>query len=114
MARERLELADHELSRSAVDLARRFVQRWDVYARQLPDGRYIFVNEPLTVDKILGHLTGEITLGSYILDSQNNARFVVLDADEDTHFDNLVGLSRKLTNESLPSFLELSRRGGHM
>ena len=33
-------------------LAQRFVQRWDLHARQLDDGSYICVHEPLNV----GHL----------------------------------------------------------
>jgi hypothetical protein len=38
--RERLLLPDPELSRSALVLAQRFVQRWDLHARQMGDGSF--------------------------------------------------------------------------
>jgi hypothetical protein len=107
------ELPEFELSRLAVDLARRFVQRWDVHCLQLPDGRYIFVNEHLTLDHLLGHLRGDITLGTYLPDTQSKARFVVIDADDDVQFHNLLELAITLKEEEIPSYLELSRRGGH-
>ena len=75
---ERLLVPETELSRPALVLAQRFVQRWDLYAHQLDDGSYVCVHEPLNV----GHLRGEITLGAYLLGQESRARFVILDADD--------------------------------
>jgi hypothetical protein len=80
--RELLLLPDAEVSRSALVLAQRFVQRWDLHAHQLDDGSYVCVHGPLNVGHLLGHLRGEITLGAYLLDQESRARFLVLDADD--------------------------------
>ena len=110
---ERFSLADTEFSRSIVDLARRFVQRWDIHCQQLPDGRYISINQPMTVDHLAAHLRGEITLGTYVLDPQSQAKFMVLDADDDAKFQELMALAERLPREEAPAYLEISRRGGH-
>ena len=62
---ERLTIPDAELSQPALTLAQRFVQRWDLYARQLADGRYMCVHEMLGVDHLFAHLRGELTLGRF-------------------------------------------------
>jgi hypothetical protein len=111
---ERLLIPDAELSQPALVLAQRFVQRWDLYARQLEDGRYICVHEPLHVGLLFAHLRREITLGTYILDQDSQARFLVLDADEDQSWGDLVRLAKELAGEDVPAYLETSRRGGHL
>jgi hypothetical protein len=113
-AHERLLLPDTELSRPALVLAQQFVQRWDLYARQLDDGRYICVRETLNVGLLFDHLRGEITLGTYLLDQQSQARFLVLDADDEQGWQRLGHLARALADEDVPSYLETSRRGGHL
>ena len=80
--RKRLLLPDTGLSRPALMLAQRFVQRWDLHAHQLGDGSYVCVHEPLNVSHLFAHLRGEITLGAYLLDQESRARFLVLDADD--------------------------------
>jgi hypothetical protein len=103
-----------EFTRSTVDFGRHFVQRWDLYAQQLDNGRYICIHEPLHPEQILSHLAGEITLGAYLLDQNSQARYVVLDADDHDSFSDLFQLSQTLTQEDVPSYLESSRRGGHL
>lgn len=103
-----------ELSSLAVDLAQRFVQRWDIYARQLEDGRYICIHEPLQTSHLHDHLNEQITLGIYILDERSQARFLVYDADNNQRFSDLTWLSQKLASEDIPTYLETSRRGGHL
>jgi hypothetical protein len=112
--RERLLLPDAELSRPALVLAQRFVQRWDLYAHQLDDGSYVCVHEQLNVDHLFAHLRGAITLGAYLLDQDSQARWLVLDADDDQGWERLGQLARELANEDLPAYLERSRRGGHL
>jgi len=111
---ERLFLSSLENSQSAVDFAHRFVQRWDLYAQQLEDGRYICVHEPLTLDSIQSHLDGNITLGAYLLDQKSQSRFMVIDADNYETFAQLIELTKTLEREDVPSYLESSRRGGHL
>ena len=113
--RERLPLPDAELSRPALVLAQRFVQRWNLHTRQLDDGSYVCVHEPLNVGHLLDHLRGEITLGAYLLDQGSQARFLVLDADDARSWEQLGHLvARALTREDVPAYLERSRRGGHL
>jgi hypothetical protein len=112
--RERLPLPDAELSRPALVLAQRFVQRWDLYAHQVDDGSYICMHETLNVDHLFAHLRGDVTLGPYLLDQESRARFVVLDADDAQSWEQLGHLARALAREDVPAYLEKSRRGGHL
>jgi len=91
-----------------------FVQRRDIHARQLDDGRYIRVNRPATVGLMYFHLKGDVTLGTYLLDHQSRARFTVLDADDEHQFEQLCHLAWTLDSQDIPSYLETSRRGGHL
>jgi hypothetical protein len=112
--RERLPLPDTELSRPALVLAQRFVQRWDPYAHQIDDGSYVCVHEQLNVGHLLDHLRGEVTLGGYLLDQESRARFLVLDADDAQSWERLGHLAKALAREDVPAYLEASRRGGHL
>ena len=69
-------LSEEELARPASVLARRFIQRWDVYPQQLDDGRYVCIHEQLNVSLLYAHLSGEITLGTYLLNEASKARFI--------------------------------------
>jgi hypothetical protein len=86
--------------------------RQDRRARQLDDGSYVCIHEPLNVGHLLDHLRGEITLGAYLPDQESRARFVVLDADDAQAWKCLGHLARALADEDVPSYLERSRRGG--
>jgi hypothetical protein len=98
-----------EVYRVAEGLSKTFIQRWDLFPQQEEDGRYRCYHEPLTMDHMVSHLRGEITLGAYLLDPNNQTRYVVLDADEDGEFDALRWMASQI-----PSYLETSRRGGHL
>ncbi len=95
-------------------LMRTFIQRRDLYARQLDDGRYCCVRKPLQEKHLIAHLRGEITLGTYVLDPDSLARFAVIDADDDIQLARLAGMRGGLAREGIPSYLEASRRGGHL
>jgi hypothetical protein len=95
-------------------LANRFIQRWDIHSRQLDDGRYICFHEPLTMDHILAHLLGDITLGIYLLTERSEARFVVIDVDDEKGLERLLSLATDLASEEIPAYLEESRRGSHL
>lgn len=103
-----------ELSRQVVALGYRFVQRWDIHARQQEDGTYVCVRKPLSVDHIFAHLNGYITLGTYLLNQKHKTRFMALDTDDEQGFSRLELLARALAGEKMYSYLEKSRRGGHL
>lgn len=98
----------------ASSLADNFVQRRDCYARQFDDGSYVCIHKPLHQGLLISHLNGELTLGAYVLDQHNRARFAVLDADDDEQWQKLIRMSKVLSGDGIPSYLESSRRGGHL
>lgn len=91
-----------------------FIYRRDCYPIQLKDGRYITVKGALTTDQMVAHIEGKITLGAYALDAESIARWLCLDADEEEHFALLKTVAVDLTAKSVSSYLEQSRRGGHL
>ena len=95
-------------------LSTRFIQRRDLYARQLDDGRYFCVRKPLEETHLIAHLNGKLTLGTYVLDQDSQARFAVIDADDDLQLARLANISMSLARRGTPSYLEASRRGGHL
>ena len=113
MSKEKL-VSNEELQPLAQSLFDAFFQRRDLYARQLSDGNYICIHEPLRLQHVLAHLQGTLTLGTYVLDAQSCARFVVLDADDDEQWLALSTLSQTLADQAVPCYLETSRRGGHL
>lgn len=95
-------------------LAGAFVQRRDLYPRQLEDGSYVCIRKPLLERHLLRHLTGELTLGTYCLDPDSRTRFVVLDADDEHQLARLERIVGDFGQAGVPSYLETSRRGGHL
>ena len=81
-----------QLGRLATIMDEVFIQRHDLYARQLDNGRYVCVREPLTQAHLEAHLRGDITLGTYLLDAESKGRFLVLDADDDPNWRRLQGV----------------------
>ena len=94
--------------------ADRFIGRQSDYALQLPTGRYRRVGFPISLEVIEAHLTGECTIGTYLLDEQGNCFFAVFDADQEDGLRLLADLRRELATAGIPSYLEQSRRGGHL
>ena len=103
-----------QLEKLAQILGDVFIQRWDLYARQLDDGRYVCIRQPLTQAHLEAHLRGDITLGTYVLDAKSNGRFMVLDADDEPDWRRLNGVASALRDMGAASYLERSRRGGHL
>ncbi len=114
MSQAERHLSDQELIPLVDVLAEGFIQRWDKYPKQLPDGQYITVHAPLRRSLLAAHLRGTETLGAYLLNQESQARFMVLDADNDPDRRRLVALSRVLSQLACPSYLEASRRGAHL
>jgi hypothetical protein len=91
-----------------------FVHCWDSYAVQQADGSYRHVLGPLTGERLVAHLLGRYTLGTYLLDRQSTCAFAVFDADSDNGLDVLLSLARLLREQGIVTLLEASRRGGHL
>ena len=91
-----------------------FVQRFDQYAVQQPSGSYWRIVEPLTGELLAAHLTGSVTLGTYLLDEQGHCSFAVFDSDSEDGLEKLVVLMGELASQGIPTLLEASRRGGHL
>ena len=72
------------------------------------------VHKPLRHDHILGHLCGEITLGTYLLDEDSRGRYLVFDADDLPDWRRLRAVAYALQDMGATAYLERSRRGGHL
>lgn len=114
MSRREREVQAEEWKELVQVLTDTFVQRFDVYPKQLERGQYVAVHEPLPRIMLERHLQGTDTLGTYLLDEQSQARFMVLDADDEPDRRRLIALSRVLQQLSCPSYVEASRRGCHL
>ncbi len=93
------------------NFGRVFFNRTDEYATQTPEGSYFLVKRPVTQRLIINHLKGKLTLATYVLGKDDTSKFAVLDVDNDERRQTLIRIHRELP---LPSYLEASRRGGHL
>jgi len=91
-----------------------FIGRQSDYALQRSDGRYRRVGCPVSLEVIRAHLAGSCTIGTYVMDEQGCCSFAVFDADQDDGLLQLFDLRQYLSLEGVPSYLEASRRGGHL
>ena len=94
--------------------AQRFISRRDDYALQQASGRYRRVGAPVTTSVLRRHLTGVETMGTYVIDEAGRCRFAVYDADMPDGLSLLAEVQAKLAADGIASFLEASRRGGHL
>jgi hypothetical protein len=88
-----------------------FFNRTDEYAVQTSEGSYYLVKRQVTQRLLINHLRGRVTLATYVLGTDNTSKFAVLDVDDDEMRQTLIRIHRELP---LPSYLEASRRGGHL
>jgi len=88
-----------------------FVNRRDSFALQQESGQYFSSKSEITVRHVISHLRGEITLAVYLLGEDGTARMSVIDSDEEEGLEKLVKVQESL---GIPSYLESSRRGGHL
>src|ERR1044071_8900312 len=105
------EQENNELYITAEQLTKTFVNRQDRFALQSDTGQYYSVKDTLTVNQVERHLKGEITLGVYLLGPDGTAKFTVIDADDDESFEKLLKVQESFP---VPSYMESSRRGGHL
>lgn len=100
-----------EIQAVAQKLMETFAGRKDYFAVQLKDGRYFCKKDELTTTHIVRHLKGTITLGVYLLGKDGTAKYAVIDADDE---EGLEKMKVAQSNLLFPSYLETSRRGGHL
>ena len=100
-----------EQARCFADL---FIGRQSDYALQLSTGRYRRVGFPVLLEVVQAHLAGSCTMGTYVMDEKGLCFFAVFDADQENGLLALAELRRRLAAEGIPSYLEQSRRGGHL
>jgi len=91
-----------------------FFQRRDMFGSQLDDGRYLAIKEPLTTKHLGLHLQGQITLGTYILAPDSTTHLMAFDTDVEGGLEKFKRVSAELMQDGIPSYLETSRRGGHL
>ncbi len=106
--RERIRQEDLDL---LYNFGRLFFNRTDEYALQTPEGSYFLVKRQVTQRLIISHLRGKLTLATYVLGKDDTSKFAVLDVDNDERRQTIIQIHRELP---LPSYLENSRRGGHL
>jgi hypothetical protein len=118
--------AAHTLDPAVVTaFAATFIPRWDTYSIQIADGSYRrvgqkdqttgeFIPKPLTINHVHAHLKGHLTLSAYMLDEADTTTKMCLDADDPLEMGGLKTLASHLWLQNVPTYLELSRRGGHL
>ncbi len=94
--------------------AQTFLSRDDYYPRQQDTGGYFVVDKPLHVGVVMAHLRGAQTIGAYALSPTSEAKWLCFDADDPEKWADLKRLAASLAGENVTSYLELSRRGGHL
>jgi hypothetical protein len=97
-----------------------FIARWDRYPLQQVDGTYTQITQSLTLTHIFRHLTAShlgmpsLTVGAYMLSEHSQAQKLCFDADTPEKWVLLKKLASTLKTQSIPAYLETSRRGGHL
>jgi hypothetical protein len=94
----------------------KFLSRRDCFHRQLDNerGTYIKVDQSVHEGTVFGHLKGIHTIGAYALDADHQAKWLVLDADDDELWQKVLAVSRFLEQHGVVTQREQSRRGGHL
>ncbi len=91
-----------------------FVGRANDFARQQPDGSYRRVGRCLTSYEVQAHVNGQWTLGTYLINESGRCSCAVFDADSTNGLQVLRQVQSQLVCQGIPSYLEASRRGGHL
>jgi hypothetical protein len=95
-------------------LASTCIGRRNDHALQRPDRGYRRQFAPLTYDLLRAHLAGALTLGNYVIDEQGTCRYALVDSDRRGGLADLVEVQQRLAVDGASSYLEASRRGGHL
>ena len=88
----------------ATEFLRLFVIRADVYAEQQLDKRYLQIKQPLTLEIVQDHLAGNRTIGTYLLNRENQVKVGVFDLDP--RIGDPLGVLRRITATCLEKGLQ--------
>jgi hypothetical protein len=91
--------------------------RSNAYKLQREDGRYSHQEGMLDYDLIYQHLTGQVTIATYVISELNTCSFAVFDHDSEEPsrgLSVLLDIQERLAYDGIASYLERSRRGGHL
>src|SRR5579884_1989714 len=89
-----------------------YVSRCDDFAIQRPDGLYRRAGRALSPVEVYKHLTGEQTIGVYLISERGTCITAVFDSDdEENGLDSLHNVQEQLAHDGIASYLEQSRRG---
>jgi hypothetical protein len=91
-----------------------FIPRFDCYSVQNSDGHYTAIKQQLTIEQVERHLRGNLTIGAYALNAHHQAKWICLDADEEQEWDGLCSIAQQFAELDMMTYLEPSRRGGHL
>lgn len=91
-----------------------FVNRADTYCLQQDHGRYVRLRQPLTESTLAGHLAGAHTLALDAVGLDGLTRWLVWDSDTAEGIFLLAQVQHYCTQWELVTWLEQSRRGGHL
>jgi len=102
-------------------VAETFIPRWDRYPVQMLSGSYIQLQQPLTLNTLAAHLEDyrypdrqPVTIGAYALNENGYAKWICFDADQESQWEQFLGMARNLQIGGVGGYLEASRRGGHL
>lgn len=115
-----LQLPQQQTIVTAQQLARYrrlFVGRRDCFALQRANGLYVRIGRALTDHELRAHLLGKQTIATYVIDERGRCSFAVFDddsLDRALGLERLVQVQRALFRDGILSYLEASRRGGHL
>ncbi len=93
------------------------IGRGNDYALQMPDGNYSRQGRLIDYDLVYRHLTGQVTIGTYVINEFGTSTFAVFDHDSPDPargLSVLLDVQAKLSQGGVVSYLERSRRGGHL
>jgi CHC2 zinc finger len=91
-----------------------FIGRRDDFAWQRSDGRYRRAGSRVNLLDLGDHLAGRHTMGTYVIDEHGCCSFAVYDADGVYGLPLLAQVQLRLAESGIVSYLEQSRRGGHL
>lgn len=74
-------MTDHQTAARLI--AEHFIARPDNAAQQNDDGSWRPTGHPFTMDALMAHLSGQVTLGHYTINPRNETKVIVFDIDID-------------------------------
>lgn len=92
-------MTEEQMVSAAKLIAEHFIARPDNAAQQSDNGAWRPTGNPFTMDSIMAHLRGDITLGHYTINPRNETKVIVFDIDIDK-----AGKLPVVTDSSMPTY----------